>query len=348
MRNLQQKELPYGEWPPSVQQRWEDSFRKAGFLEEGGSKAHLSDATRTGLKRTYGRFLGFLAHVENAPLDQPPALPLDRETIRRFVDYRRRSCQDCTIANELRDIKLVLGIIYPEADFGWIAIIAKRIRAQAAPRQERHHLVTSETLYKLGFDLMDRAMEEVQKTGHVSRRAAITYRDGLMIVMLAAIPLRRRTFAALKIGKQLIRSGELWALDIGPEDTKTRRAIDFPISPALCARIDRYIIQFRAHFAHATQHDGLWVSNKGGALDGGTISETVSERTRVAFGFRVNLHRFRHAAATFWSIRDPKNVSGAKDLLGHVSFGMTEKHYNMAQSRIAGRVLANIWEKRGR
>jgi hypothetical protein len=28
----------------------------------------------------------------------------------------------------------------------------------------------------------------------------------------------------------------------------------------------------------------------------------------------VNLHRFRHAAASFWSIRDPVNVRGAKDL----------------------------------
>jgi len=33
-------------------------------------------------------------------------------------------------------------------------------------------------------------------------------------------------------------------------------------------------------------------------------------------------------------------VRGAKDLLGQVSFGITEKHYIMAQSRLAGRVLA--------
>ena len=55
----------------------------------------------------------------------------------------------------------------------------------------------------------------------------------------------------------------------------------------------------------------------------------------------MNLHRFRHAAASFWSIRDPVNVRGAKDLLGQASFGMTEKHYIMAQSRFAGRALAH-------
>jgi len=35
------------------------------------------------------------------------------------------------------------------------------------------------------------------------------------------------------------------------------------------------------------------------------------------------------------------NVRGAKDLLGQASFGMTEKHYIMAQSRLAGRALAH-------
>jgi integrase/recombinase XerD len=48
------------------------------------------------------------------------------------------------------------------------------------------------------------------------------------------------------------------------------------------------------------------------------------------------------AAVTFWSIHDPRNVRGAKDLLGHASFATTEKHYIMAQSRMAGRALARI------
>jgi len=56
--------------------------------------------------------------------------------------------------------------------------------------------------------------------------------------------------------------------------------------------------------------------------------------------FVLNWHRFRRAAATLWSSRDPANVRGAKDLLGHASFGTTEKYYIMAQSRLAGRALA--------
>ena len=89
----------------------------------------------------------------------------------------------------------------------------------------------------------------------------------------------------------------------------------------------------------AGTHVGFWASDKGRPMDDGTIYDTVRRRSQKAFGFSVNLHRFRHAAATLWSSLDPVNVRGAKDLLGQASFGPTEKHYIMSGSRIAGRAL---------
>src|SRR3984893_8600498 len=90
----------------------------------------------------------------------------------------------------------------------------------------------------------------------------------------------------------------------------------------------------------AERHTAPWASNQGRPMCAMAIYEAVRNRTRRAFGFAVNLHRFRHAAASFWSIRDPANVRGAKDLLGHYSLGTMDKHYIIAQSRVAGRVLA--------
>jgi integrase len=109
----------------------------------------------------------------------------------------------------------------------------------------------------------------------------------------------------------------------------------------LCARIDLYLERFRRRIPGADKHIGLWASNKRRPMSAIAIYNAVRRRTKKAFGFAVNLHRFRHAAASFWSIRDPVNVRGAKDLLGQDSFGITEKHYIMGQSRLAGRVLAH-------
>ena len=77
-------------------------------------------------------------------------------------------------------------------------------------------------------------------------------------------------------------------------------------------------------------------------MSSNAIYDTVCKRTKKAFGFSVNLHQFRHAAGTLWSIEDPENVRGIKDLLGHASYDKTtEPHYVIGQSRIAGRALAD-------
>jgi len=62
-----------------------------------------------------------------------------------------------------------------------------------------------------------------------------------------------------------------------------------------------------------------------------TLSADAPKKLRIC----VNLHRFRHAAATFWSIRDPVNVRGSKDCLAKRRLD-DRKALHMAQSRLAG------------
>jgi len=194
---------------------------------------------------------------------------------------------------------------------------------------------------------MDGAMERAEAAGKVSKVCAFQYRDGLIILLLALIPLRRRTLAALRVGKQLIRSGNLWMLDIPREDTKTEQPLEFLLCETLSRRIDLYLERFRGRIPNAARHNGLWVSNKGRPMAGGTIYDMVIRRTRKVLGFDVTLHRFRHAALTFWSIHDPASIRAGKNLLGHRSFGTTEEFYIIAQSRVAGRVLADAWQRFG-
>ena len=122
-----------------------------------------------------------------------------------------------------------------------MSTIAKRIAAQAKQKPKKHHLVTSETLYALGIELTDRAITNGNTAKKVSMADAFYYRDGLIIALLALIPLRLRTLAALHIGKHLVKSGDLWVLDIPAEDIKTKRPLDYPISAELSGRIDLYL-----------------------------------------------------------------------------------------------------------
>jgi integrase len=335
------KQLAHADWPYEDRCAWNLAFKTGELFDHNGPGAHLAPTTREALHFAYAGFLGFLTLQHPILLDRAPASRVDREIVGQFVDHLRASCRDVTIVTRLHHLRLALRLICPELDWTWLLIVTKRLAAQAQRHPDRHHLVTSDRLYALGFELMERAVERSKATGSVSIACPLEFRDGLIIALLAAVPLRRRTLAALRIGKHLVKHGDIWAIDIPAQDAKARRPLDYPVSIELSEHIDVYLGQFRKRIPGANDHDGLWASSQGRPLHANAIASTIGQRTRSAFGFPVNLHRFRHAAATFWSMRDPANVRGAKDLLGHASFGMTEKYYVMAQSRIAGRALAS-------
>jgi integrase len=346
MKHAPKMQLPLAAWPEEDWKRW-TSANQAGAdrFDDCGRAAHLAEPTRRNLQGCYARFLGFVSLRRPALLEGAPADRVDRQSIADYVAFRQPSCSDSGIAIELGHLRQALRYICPESDWWWLATIAKRIGSNAKSKPPKHHLVTSETLYALGLKLMDEAAANAESGTPVSKPDAMKYRDGLLIALLALIPLRRRTVTALRIGQQLVKSGDLWELMIPAQDTKTKRALDFPISIALSRRIDRYLYQFRCRIPRAEMHNGLWPSNKGRLMDHGTVYDTVCRRTREALGFPVSLHRFRSAAGTFWSIQDPLNVRGVKDLLGHASFDTTEKHYIMTQSRVAGHALARAMDR---
>jgi integrase/recombinase XerD len=337
--------LPYETWPEDDRTRWEAAF-KAGVdpFEDRGPATHLAEPTGLGLQYAWGKFLFFLSVHGPELLACAPTARVNREIIAAYVRWQPKSCGPITIKNYLHHLWMALRYLCPDEDWSWLPIIVKRIAAQANPKPEKHHLVTSETLYAVGIMLMHRAVAKAEAAKNTSVAPAVLYRDGLIIAALALVPLRRRTLAALRIGKHLVRSGDLWALDIPAEDEKTKRPHDYPLSPELSARIDLYLNRFRCRIRGASAHDYFWASNRSRPMDDGTIYNAVRRRTREALGFPVNLHRFRRAAPTLWSIRDPVNVRGAKDLLGHATFNTTEKNYIMTQSRIGGRALARIIE----
>jgi len=336
------KHLPFCAWPAEDQSLWLAAYGDGDVFAEERRGAHLAAATKIGLRTAYARFLGFLASEYPERLRLTAEARVDRDSIKSFVKHLRRSCRDTSVVSVLHILRLALGLICPETDWSWLKTIAKRINAQALPRSDRARGVTSAQLYAIGLQLMAKAENAALAAGQVTRDDAPTYRDGLIIALLAAVPLRRRTVAALRLDQHLVKIGDCWLLDIPAADTKTRRPLEFPISDVLSERIDLYLARFRCAITGAYDHQGLWPSARGKPMSGGSIYDAVCRRTTNALGFPVNLHSFRRAAGNLWSISDPANVRGVKDLLGQTDFGTTERHYIGAQSRFAGRALAKV------
>jgi integrase len=326
-------------WPPEDRRRWNVAVCPADILDDApGSR--LADATKLWRRREYSLFLGFVREHSPHLLTRIPEERCTRDMLAAFIQVRARSCSPITQSIQLDMLRYTLAMLCPTVDWRWIGQIARRIKKQGRPKRKPH--ITSEQLYQLGICLMDAVLDGPERGGYFGFRDAIQFRDGLIIALLADAPMRSRAYVALRIGLHLARSGEAWSLDIPAADMKTKEPIEYPISPVLVTYLQSYLETYRRRIPGADRHDWLWPSASGGQLSAISLLNAVKKRTRKAFGSPITVQAFRRAAATLWAERDPKNVQGSADLLGHASLRMTERHYNMARCRLAGRAGAFV------
>jgi hypothetical protein len=263
MKRRTRQYLKFQNWPPADKKLWKATFTPGTdlFDDDGGPGAHLAERTVSQLEYTYGKFLYFVSVKRTDLLHRNPAERIDSEVIKEFVNWQPTSCGAITLSIYLSHLWLALKYLCPRGEWQWLLAVSTRIKARGKAKPERHHLVTSDRLYRLGMDLMDGALSSGRPA--TSWRVQTAFRDGLAIALAAVIAPRRRTLAAVRIGKQLKKVGKLWFRDIPAEDVKTKRPLDYPISPELSRRIDIYLNEIRPCTAGANTHDYLWASARG-------------------------------------------------------------------------------------
>jgi integrase/recombinase XerD len=141
--------------------------------------------------------------------------------------------------------------------------------------------------------LMNRASAEATPA-----EQARSYRDGLLIALLASVPLRRRTLAGLRIDRNVCAVGTGYVLAVAHAETKSGRPLEYPLPKRLAPYVTHYLEQYRLMFAGADRHPHLWPSARGGALGAEAIYDLVCRRTMVEFGVEISPHLFRTIVAT--------------------------------------------------
>ena len=237
--------LSFASWPTEDQKCWEAAFAAGDGFDEGGPGAHLAAATRKMRQESYGRFLGFLSAQHDTLMNRKPEARIDQDILAEYITWRGVSCSQGSMAIDLDHLRGALRLLCPKTDWSWLLKIIRRLAATAPRYSQKYHLVTSDRLFALGINLMDEAIADVEVDKCARSSHALQYRDGLMISILAAIPLRSRSFAALRIGHHLKKAGELWELEIPAQETKSRRPLEYPIADELSKRIDLFLDRFR-------------------------------------------------------------------------------------------------------
>ncbi len=323
------------DWPEEDRRCFERACLPADPFSEdgGGSRAHHSIRSNKKAEVGYGRYLSYLTFYEPWALDVPLAQRITPELVRSFIKHLQDLGNSSrTQLCRLQELGEMAKIFNPDADWSFINKIASRIRATNVPVRDKSNLQLTDDLLELGFELMAQAR---QITG---RKAAILFRDGLIIAFLALVPVRRRNLADFKMGRNLIDLSQTLLVLFDESETKTHVPIEVEWPECLIHPLEEYLTIHRPILVaqrgrwYKPADDFLWLSQDGSPMTQMAIYDRIRERTRVKFGAAINPHLFRDAAATTMAIADPAHVRLAAPLLGHRTFSTTEKNYQQAKT----------------
>jgi hypothetical protein len=275
-------------------------------------------------------------------LTEPLEERVGAERARAYVEAVARRVKPMSVAAEIGHLVLAVSAMAPEVDWKWLRRWQYQYQKRAQSRDKRQKLVHPRRLIDLGLLLMDGA-EGLPNY----KKAARQFRDGLLIALLAARPLRRRAFSSLCLDRHVHRVGLRFVLAIDADDTKTGQGYDFELPELLAPYFTRYLANYRLRFPQAAAEQALWLSSKGGQLGAQAIYDLVCRRTREAFGFAINPHMFRDIAATAIARDAPEQVAIARDLLTHAKLDTTVRYYTHSQTIEAGRAYGALLDQLG-
>jgi hypothetical protein len=192
------------DWPKADRETWQAAQETAGVLDDCGISSHLGALTRKDLASRYAYFLSFLAHQGTLDLQGPAAATVTEENILHYMRYLEPRVSSVTLAQSLYKIARVAHFLAPRRDWRWLQRVVRRLDLRARPRDKRSDVVPIKELFQLGLKLMDQAESAAEAT--IFSRA-MQYRDGLIIALLAADPLRLSVITALEIGRTLVKDG---------------------------------------------------------------------------------------------------------------------------------------------
>jgi integrase/recombinase XerD len=326
------------DWPEMDRRLWLAALDPGDVLDGGGSRSQYRSTSNRKTERGYGRWLTFLdrrAEFGGAPADRITPMMVAQYV----VELRSLGNGSYTVLSRLQELYDAAVVMDAGRDWSWIHRLASRVRAHhVSVRDKSRKLVGTDDLLDLGLGLIAGA-----STLPTDRRRATTFRDGLILALLALRPLRLKNLAGLRLDRHLQITGDTWIVVISAEETKTGTPLEFPWPEPLVPALQSWLGQWRPVLCSRTGRwscaadSALWVSSDGSPMTMRAIYDRIVERTGMAFGTAINPHFFRDVAATTIAHADPEHVRISAQLLGHRSFATTEHYYVRANMVAANR-----------
>lgn len=320
--------LKYEDWPQADRSAWDALFTDGEFFEESGACADWSDGSRKKRRQGYGQWLSHL--LRNSPdlLTTPPAERVTKDSVQAYVEECEARLAPKSVQGLISDFYVIIRAVAPDSDWNWLKLASNRLRKKAdsqslPPAPD----ITAE-------EVLHRALDWIAKHDGNNRYAHITqairFRQGLMIAFLVSRPVRRRTLLATSLEDHITMQSDGMHLYYDEKDLKTKRPHVFPLPKVLIPYMQRYLAVHRPVLLQGKSHNALWVNQYGDPITPDGLSRELPKVTKRMLGLALRPHAFRHIAATYIAETDPEHANIIRDVLGHATLDMSNKHYNRA------------------
>ena len=324
-------------WPVADREAWATATTAGGLLDDAGPAAGWSAVVRGKRMIAYGRWLGFLARTGRLDPCSGPGARATPANVAAYLELLEADCTSVTRWGYLNELAIMLAVLAPGEDRPWLRRIVRRLHARMKPETDRdRRRLPAGRIYREGLAMMAEALampsdaERLQPTTDGPLMREVTFRDGLMLATLIAVPLRRRSFTALEVGRHLVRHSDRFRLRLDARELKNAKPFDAELPRSLTPWLDRYLTEIRPALLGGASSPGLWISRDGTVMSCHSISRRIEKVTTRRFGRPLSMHLFRHCAATSVALDLPGHVRAVPALLGHQSPAPGERYYILA------------------
>ena len=335
------RSLPIELWPAADRAAWRGACRPSVRLKRGGAASHMRPVTQNDLGRRYGYFLDFLSRSGSLDLNAEPAAHVTPENVDAFITELKARVSSVTVYGSIQKLRRIIQLIAPDHDLTWLVATERDLASEMRPRSKWVRVVFSQVLFDAGVKLMC----DAEKDEHAPKltRARLV-RDGLMIALLAQCPIRAKNFAALEIGKSIVKVDDPWWIVLTAAETKEKRPDERPVPSELTESIDRYLQIYRPLLSRGNNTSrAFWLAHNGRPLRYAAIAKLVPKTVGKMVGKKnVGSHLFRTAGVTTLATHagDQPHAGGA--LLHHRPGPVTQENYNRASCVTAGKAYAAV------
>ncbi len=268
--------IPLAEWPDAFRLPW------MAYLNRKSRRASRFDVARQTTRRSatdhtaehaFAEFVGAMRRADRT-------VEVDRESIQEFIwqkQEQKRPCQPRSIGNLLSGILKVAREARVE-HLDWLLQASLDQKAGESPDKKSKRLIEPGDIVIAGMELISKA--RTKPVG--SEDARILFRDGLLLILAAHFPFRRKNLSEARLGHNFIRLEDgRYRIHFPVWEMKKWNDVDYEADLPVSRLIDEFVQIHRPWFVDP-DHDAGYLFPSSATEDGQLGGDASHQSTGVS------------------------------------------------------------------